>query len=207
MTHEMDRRRFAAGALALGAGAWLGGCSKVPDTARIGVAQPLSGPLAALGQDLLNGVQLAVDELNKAGFSIGGKRVALEVVAQDDRADPASGRAAAQQLVDAGVAAVVGHLNSGVSLETAPIYAARNVPQLIISTNPKITQLGLPTTFRIVANDALQARAIGSFAASQQGAGAFAVADDGTPYGKGLAEGAAATGKSGLGLRPLNSRT
>ncbi|AVO50911.1 branched chain amino acid ABC transporter substrate-binding protein [Melaminivora suipulveris] len=192
MTHEMDRRRFAAGALALGAGAWLGGCSKVPDTARIGVAQPLSGPLAALGQDLLNGVQLAVDELNKAGFSIGGKRVALEVVAQDDRADPASGRAAAQQLVDAGVAAVVGHLNSGVSLETAPIYAARNVPQLIISTNPKITQLGLPTTFRIVANDALQARAIGSFAASQQGAGAFAVADDGTPYGKGLAEGAAA---------------
>ncbi|WP_199792783.1 branched-chain amino acid ABC transporter substrate-binding protein [Melaminivora suipulveris] len=192
VTHEMDRRRFAAGALALGAGAWLGGCSKVPDTARIGVAQPLSGPLAALGQDLLNGVQLAVDELNKAGFSIGGKRVALEVVAQDDRADPASGRAAAQQLVDAGVAAVVGHLNSGVSLETAPIYAARNVPQLIISTNPKITQLGLPTTFRIVANDALQARAIGSFAASQQGAGAFAVADDGTPYGKGLAEGAAA---------------
>lgn len=192
MTHELDRRRFAAGALALGAGAWLGGCSKVPDTARIGVAQPLSGPLAALGQDLLNGVQLAVNELNKAGFSIGGKRVALEVVAQDDRADPASGRAAAQQLVDAGVAAVVGHLNSGVSLETAPIYAARNVPQLIISTNPKITQLGLPTTFRIVANDALQARAIGSFAASQQGAGAFAVADDGTPYGKGLAEGAAA---------------
>ena len=192
MTHELDRRRFAAGALALGAGAWLGGCSKLPDTARIGVAQPLSGPLAALGQDLLNGVQLAVDELNKAGFSIGGKRVALEVVAQDDRADPASGRAAAQQLVDAGVAAVVGHLNSGVSLETAPIYAARNVPQLIISTNPKITQLGLPTTFRIVANDALQARAIGSFAASQQGAGAFAVADDGTPYGKGLAEGAAA---------------
>ena len=192
MTHELDRRRFAAGALALGAGAWLGGCSKLPDTARIGVAQPLSGPLAALGQDLLNGVQLAVNELNKAGFSIGGKRVALEVVAQDDRADPASGRAAAQQLVDAGVAAVVGHLNSGVSLETAPIYAARNVPQLIISTNPKITQLGLPTTFRIVANDALQARAIGSFAASQQGAGAFAVADDGTPYGKGLAEGAAA---------------
>ena len=192
MTQGMDRRRFAAGMAVLGAGTWLGGCSKVPDTIRIGVAQPLSGPLAALGQDLLNGVRLAVDELNKSGYSVGGKRVTLEVVAQDDGADAARGRAAAQQLLEAGVAAVVGHLNSGVSLETAPIYAAKNVPQLIISTNPKITQLGLPTTFRIVANDALQARAIGSFGAAQLKADAYAVADDGTPYGKGLADGAMA---------------
>lgn len=192
MKHVMNRRHFSTSVAALGAGAWLGGCSKVSDTVRIGVAQPLSGPLAALGQDLLNGVQLAVNELNQAGYSAGGKRVTLEVVAQDDGADAARGRAAAQQLVEAGVVAVVGHLNSGVSLETAPIYAAKNIPQLIISTNPKITQLGLQTTFRIVANDALQARAIGAFAASQLQATAYAVADDGTPYGKGLAEGAQA---------------
>ena len=190
----ISRRRFSThlGLAALGTAPWLGGCGKVPDTLRIGVAQPLSGPLAALGQDLLNGVRLAVDELNQAGFAVDGKRVALEVVAQDDRADAAGGRAAAQHLVDAGVAAVIGHLNSGVSLETAPIYAAKNIPQLIISTNPRITQLGLPTTFRIVANDALQARAIGAFAATQLSAAAYAVADDGTPYGKGLADGAAA---------------
>lgn len=192
MTHSMDRRRFATGAAALGAGIWLGGCSKVPDTVRIGVAQPLSGPLAALGQDLLNGVQLAVKELNAAGYSVGGKRVTLEVLAHDDKADAATGRAVAQQLVEAGVAAVIGHLNSGVSLEAAPVYAARHVPQLIISTNPKITQLGLPTTLRIVANDALQARAIGNFAATQVSGSGYAVVDDGTPYGKGLADGAAA---------------
>lgn len=192
MKHEINRRQFAAGAAALGVSPWLAGCSKVPDVVKIGVAQPLSGPLAALGQDLLNGVRLAVDELNKAGYSVDGKRVTFEVIAQDDRADAAGGRAAAQQLLEAGVAAVIGHLNSGVSLETAPLYAAKNVPQLIISTNPKITQLGLPTTFRIVANDALQARAIGAFAAAQLDARAYAVADDGTPYGKGLADGAAA---------------
>ncbi len=170
----------------------LAGCSRVPDTVKIGVAQPLSGPLAALGQDMLNGVKLAVDELNQSGFMVDGKRVTLEVVAQDDRADAATGKTVAQQLVESGVVAVVGHLNSGVSIEAAPIYAAQGIPQLAISTHPRFTELGFPGTFRLVANDALQARAKGAFAATQLSASSYAVLDDGTPYGKGLADGAAA---------------
>jgi branched-chain amino acid transport system substrate-binding protein len=193
VNNAISRRRFSAGlgAAAL-AGAGLPGCSKVPDTIKIGVAQPLSGPIAGLGQDLLNGVKLAVDELNRSGVQVDGKRVAFEIVAQDDRSDPVAGRAAAQQLLDSGVVAVIGHLNSGVSIEAAPLYAARQVPQLVISTNPRITQMGLGTPFRIVANDSLQARAIGSFAATQLNAESYAVVDDGSPYGKGLADGAAA---------------
>ena len=175
-----------AAALAL-----VAGCGKVPDTLKIGVAQPLTGPLGALGQDLLNGVQLAVDELNKAGYSVDGKRVTLQVVSVDDKSDSATGKVVAQQLVDGGVVAVIGHLNSGVSIDTAPIYAAKDIAQLAISTNPKFTQLGFATTFRMVGNDTLQARAIGSFAASQLGAARYAALDDGTPYGKGLADGAA----------------
>ena len=193
MTQPLNRRHFSAGlALApFAAGGLLTGCSNVPDTLKIGVAQPLSGPLSALGQDLLNGVNLAVGELNKANYSIDGKRVTLEVMAVDDKADAATGKTVAQQLVDAGVVAVIGHLNSGVSIEAAPIYGAKDIPQIAISTNPKFTQLGLATTFRMVANDGLQARAIGSFAASQFGASRYAALDDGTPYGKGLTDGAA----------------
>ncbi|MCE1192567.1 MAG: branched-chain amino acid ABC transporter substrate-binding protein [Acidovorax sp.] len=183
---------LACAALAAAAAVGLSGCSKVPDTVKIGVAQPLSGPLGALGHDLLNGVNLAVAELNKGGYTVDGKRVTLEVVSVDDKADAATGKTVAQQLVDAGVVAVIGHLNSGVSIEAAPIYAAKDIPQLAISTNPKFTQLGLPTTFRMVANDTLQARAMGSFAATQLGASRYAALDDGTPYGKGLADGAAA---------------
>lgn len=192
MIQPLNRRRFSAG-LALApwaAGGLLTGCSNIPDSIKIGVAQPLSGPLSALGKDLLNGVQLAVNELNKANFSIEGKRVTLEVMSVDDKADAATGKAVAQQLVDAGVVAVVGHLNSGVSIETAPIYAAAGIAQIAISTNPKFTQLGHETTFRMVANDNLQARAIGSFASSQFGEVRFAALDDGTPYGKGLTDGA-----------------
>ena len=193
MNKHIHRRSFSAG-LALStvaaAALLLTGCSKVPDTIKIGVAQPLSGPIGSLGQDLLNGVNLAVAELNKAGYTVDGKRVTLEVVAVDDKSDAATGKAVAQQLVDAGVVAVIGHLNSGVSIEAAPIYAAKGIAQLAISTNPKFTQLGFPTTLRLVGNDTLQARAIGSFAATQLGASRYAALDDGTPYGKGLADGA-----------------
>ena len=194
MNKRLDRRRFTASmaVLSVAAATLLSGCGKVPDTIKIGVAQPLSGPEAALGQDLLNGVNLAVDELNKGGYTVDGKRVTLEVVAVDDKADAATGKAVAQQLVDAGVVAVIGHLNSGVSIEAAPIYAAKDIAQIAISTNPKFTQLGLNSTFRMVASDTRQARAIGSFAATQLSASRYAALDDGTPYGKGLTDGAAA---------------
>ena len=193
--HTPNRRQAATSVLALGvvaAAGLLAGCDNAPSVIKIGVAQPMSGNLAALGQDMHNGVKLAVEEINKSGFKIKGKPVTIEIVAVDDRANAATGKEVAQQLVDAGVVAVIGHLNSGVSIDTAPIYAAKNIAQLAISTNPKYTQLNLPTTFRLVANDTLQAKAIGSFAANQLNASKFAVLDDGTPYGKGLADGAAA---------------
>jgi len=171
----------------------LAGCSNsIPDVIKIGAAQPLTGNKAGQGQDLLNGVKLAVDEINKAGFKVKGKSVTLELVAVDDRANPQTGVEVAKQLVEAGVVAVVGHLNSGVSIPAAPIYAEKGIAQLAISTNPKFTALGLPTTLRLVGNDILQAKAIGSYAVNQLNASKYAVADDGTTYSKGLADGALA---------------
>lgn len=190
MTSLPARRHALAAIAATVVMTILSGCDSPPSTVKIGVAQPLSGNLADLGQDLLNGVKLAAAELNKEGFKIKGKPVTIEIVAMDDRSDPAEGVKIAQKMVDAGVVAVIGNLNSGVSIPAAPVYAAHNIAQLAISTNPKFTELGLTTTFRLVANDNLQARAIGSFAARQLSVSRFAVIDDSTAYGKGLAEGA-----------------
>lgn len=193
MIHTVPRRTSLAllAALTLAGTASLTGCNSAPSVVKIGVAQPLTGNLAALGQDLLNGVNLAVEEINKEGFQIKGKPVRLEVVAVDDRADAKTGVEVAKQLVEAGVVAVIGDLNSGVSIAAAPIYAENNIAQLAISTNPKYTELGFPTTFRLVANDRLQAKAIGSYSASQFPATRYATVDDSTPYGKDLAIGAA----------------
>ncbi|MBC7718981.1 MAG: branched-chain amino acid ABC transporter substrate-binding protein [Chitinophagaceae bacterium] len=191
-THFSKRQTLIALATSLVAStALLSGCDNTPSSIKIGVAQPLSGNLANLGQDLLNGVKLAVDDINKEGFQIKGKKVTIEVLALDDKSDPALGVEVAKQMVAAGVVAVIGNLNSGVSIPAAPIYAEKNIAQLAISTNPKFTALGLATTFRLVANDNLQAKAIGSFAANQLNANKFAVVDDKTTYGKGLADGAA----------------
>ena len=186
-------RRFALRAIALaaiGCSFLLQGCGGPPSVIKIGVAQPLSGNLGALGQDLLNGVNLAVAELNKEGFYVQGKPVRLEVVVADDKSSTETGKEVARQLVDSGIVAVIGHLNSGVSIAAAPIYAEKNIAQLAISTNPKYTQLGFSTTFRLVGNDTLQAKAIGSFSASKFSATKYAVVDDSTPYGKDLAAGA-----------------
>ena len=82
-------RRSAISLLALGlasTGTLLQGCDSAPSTIKIGVAQPLTGGLAALGQDLLNGVNLAVEELNREGVRVKGKAVRFEVIAVDDRA-------------------------------------------------------------------------------------------------------------------------
>ena len=192
MNPKFSRRGVVAlmTASALASTLLLQGCDNAPMTVKIGVAQPLSGNLAALGQDLLNGVNLAVEELNKEGFKVKGRTVLFEVIAVDDKANAETGKEVAQQLVDAGVVAVIGHLNSGVSIAAAPIYADKSVAQLAISTNPKFTQLGFDTTFRLVGNDVLQAKAIGSFSASQFSGTKYALQDDGTPYGKDLAAGA-----------------
>jgi branched-chain amino acid transport system substrate-binding protein len=191
--YHFFHRRCASALLCFGfvvIAGFLQGCDRSPLNVKIGVASPFTGGLAPSGVDLLNGVKLAVDELNKEKMQVNGRVVEFEVIAVDDRANADTGKEVAKQLVDAGVVAVIGHLNSGVSIPTAPIYAERNLPQMTVSTNPKFTELGLDTTFRLLANDNLQAKAMGSFASAQFPTGRYAVFDDGTPYGKGLAEGA-----------------
>ena len=94
-TSHFRRRAISAIALVVASSSVLfQGCDRAPSTIKIGVAQPLSGNLAALGQDLLNGVNLAVAELNKEGFRVKGKLVTLEVVAMDGspQLEPRPGR-------------------------------------------------------------------------------------------------------------------
>ena len=90
----------------------------------------------------------------RQGVEIGGKKVKFELVAEDDEANPTKATTVAQKLVDAKVAAVVGHFNSGASIPASKIYSDAGIPQISpSSTNPKYTQQGFKTTFRVVAND------------------------------------------------------
>jgi branched-chain amino acid transport system substrate-binding protein len=159
-------------------------------TVKIGHVAPLTGGIAHLGKDNENGARMAVDEINAAGgLDVGGAKVKLELVAEDDKADPKEGTLAAQKLVDAGVVAVVGHLNSGTSIPASKIYSDANVTQISPSaTNPKLTEQGFKTTFRVVANDNQQGAVLANFAATEMKAKTIAIIDDRTAYGQGLAD-------------------
>jgi len=184
------QRRQTLGLLAMGmvsSSTLLQACDRAPATIKIGVAYPLSGLQAPQGQDMLNGVTLAVEELNKEGLKVGSRTAAFEIVPGDDKASPDTGKEVAQRLVDAGVVAVIGHFSSSISVPVAPIYAQHDIAQLAISTNPKFTALGLSTTFRLVANDDMQAKAISSFCSSKFTTSTrYAIVNDGSNYGKDL---------------------
>ncbi len=156
---------------------------------RVGHAGPLSGGFAAYGKDAENGVRMAIEELNAKGMSIGGKRTRFELLAEDDASEPKQGALVAQKLCDAKVNGVVGHLNSGTTIPASGIYHACGVPHITIAaTNPKLTQAGYKTTFRMTPNDNMLGAGIARHAAQVLGVKTVAVIDDRTAYGQGVAE-------------------
>jgi branched-chain amino acid transport system substrate-binding protein len=155
---------------------------------KIGHVGPLTGGIAHLGKDNENGARLAIDEANAAGIKIDGKAVKFVLVAEDDQADPKVGTTVAQKLVDAKVAGVVGHLNSGTSIPASPIYNGAGIPVISGSaTNPKLTEQGFKNQFRVVGRDDQQGPAIASYLASNNKPKVVAVIDDATAYGEGIA--------------------
>ena len=155
---------------------------------KIGHAGPLTGGIAHLGKDNENGVRLALDEANAKKMKIGGKTVKFEIMAEDDQADPKLGPTIAQKFVDAKVAGVVGHLNSGVTIPASAVYNAAGIPMISGSaTNPKLTEQGFKVVFRTVGRDDQQGPAIAAYIADELKAKKVAIADDATAYGEGLA--------------------
>jgi len=175
---------LAAAFVTAGCGQGGGGGTEV----KIGHVGPLTGGIAHLGKDNENGARLAIDEANAAKTKIDGKEVKFVLVAEDDQADPKVGTTVAQKLVDAKVSGVVGHLNSGTSIPASPIYNGAGIPVISGSaTNPKLTEQGFKTQFRVVGRDDQQGPAIASYLATNNKPQTVAVIDDATAYGEGIA--------------------
>ena len=158
-------------------------------TVMIGHVGPLTGGIAHLGKDNENGARLAIEQANAAKIQIDGKEAKFVLVAEDDQADPKVGATVAQKLVDAKVAGVVGHLNSGTSIPASPIYNQAGIPVISGSaTNPKLTEQGFKQQFRVVGRDDQQGPAIAIYLASTARPKTVAVIDDATAYGAGIAD-------------------
>ncbi|MDD4882654.1 MAG: branched-chain amino acid ABC transporter substrate-binding protein [Gallionellaceae bacterium] len=173
----------------------LAGCGQDKTTSdgveiiRIGSVAPLTGAQSHIGKDNDNGARLAIDEINAKGLTLAGKPVKLELVSEDDAADPKTATNVAQKLVDQGVKAVIGHLNSGTTIPASKIYHDAGIPQISPSaTATAYTNQGYNTAYRVMANDAQQGKALGQFAVANMGVKKVAIIDDRTAYGQGLAD-------------------
>jgi branched-chain amino acid transport system substrate-binding protein len=164
------------------------GMAAAQEVVKIGHVAPVSGAQAHYGKDNENGSRMAIEELNAQGVTIGGKKVKLELLAEDDAADPKQGTAAAQKLCDAKVAGVVGHLNSGTTIPASKVYNDCGIPHVTgAATNPNLTKPGYKTTFRIIANDNALGAGLAVYAAETLKLKTVAIVDDRTAYGQGVA--------------------
>ena len=159
------------------------------EVVKIGHVAPMSGAQAHYGKDNENGARMAVEDLNAKGVVIGGKKVKLELVAEDDAADPKQGAAVATKLCDAKVNGVVGHLNSGTTIPASKVYNDCGIPMITgAATNPKLTQQGYKNVFREIANDNALGAGLALHASNNLKLKKVAIIDDRSAYGQGVAE-------------------
>ncbi len=153
---------------------------------KLGIAGPITGPNAAFGAQLKNGVEQAVEDINAAG-GILGQRVTVSV--GDDRSDPKEGVSVANKFVADGVKMVLGHFNSGVVMPASEVYAENGILMVTPSaTNPRITERGLWNAFRTCGRDDQQGAVAADYIVKNLKGKKIAVVHDKTTYGQGLAD-------------------
>ena len=155
---------------------------------KIGVAGPITGANAAFGAQLRQGVEQAVEDIDKSGGILGQK---LEVEPGDDVSDPKQGVSVANKFVGDGVKFVVGHFNSGVTIPASDVYSENGILFITPSaTNPKVTDRNLWDAFRTCGRDDQQGMVWAELARDKLKGKKIAVVHDKTTYGKGLADAA-----------------
>ena len=172
--------RFALAAVLAGGGtaAW----SQIV----IATAGPMTGQYASFGEQMRRGAEMAVADINARGGVL-GKKLVLRI--GDDACDPKQAVAVANQFASGGVALVAGHFCSGSSIPASKVYAEEGILQMSpASTNPTLTEQGLPNVFRVCGRDDQQGLVAGDYLAKNFKGKKIAVVHDKTAYGKGLAD-------------------
>lgn len=116
---------------------------------KIGYSGPLSGGAALYGKNVLDGMKLAIDEVNASGLEVGGKKVKLEVVGLDDKYNPSETAINVQRLVQEHKTPAVLVPHSGGSFAVQTSNEAQKVLLLSYTSVPQITARGNKLTLRI----------------------------------------------------------
>jgi branched-chain amino acid transport system substrate-binding protein len=144
---------------------------------------PQTGPAAGLGEPIINGAQLAIDQYNKdADCEV--KYDKIDSQGSPDQAPSLATEAAGNDAI----IGIVGPAFSGESAAAGPIFAEAGLPTVTPSaTNPALADNGWETFHRALGNDATQGPAAAKYIQDTVGAKAVFVMDDASEYGAGLA--------------------
>jgi len=150
----------------------------------VAIAGPMTGQYASAGDQIRQGAELAIKDINAKGGVLGDN---LKLVVGDDACDPKQAVAVANRIVTTKVKFMHGHWCSSSTIPASDIYLEAGIPMATVSTNPKVTERGLDNIFRIMGRDDQQGMVAGQYLASKFGNKKIAVIDDKSAYGKGLA--------------------
>jgi len=200
---RLNRRAMLTGTAAYLAAPWIVSAARAePPPVNVGVIMPLSGPNAQFGINSRNGVELAADEINKAGgiAELGGAKINLVVA--DATSTPTTAGTVAQRLItQQDITAVLGAFASSLTLAISEVTERRDIPLLTMSFADQITGRGYKNIFQVVAKASAIGKAQFEYtAAIAQAAGAkidkVAIMYEDTAYGTAQANGLRAGAKA-----------
>jgi branched-chain amino acid transport system substrate-binding protein len=200
---RLNRRAMLTGTAAYLAAPWIVSAARAePPPVNVGVIMPLSGPNAQFGINSRNGVELAADEINKAGgiAELGGAKINLVVA--DATSTPTTAGTVAQRLItQQDITAVLGAFASSLTLAISEVTERRDIPLLTMSFADQITGRGYKNIFQVVAKASVIGKAQFEYtAAIARAAGAkidkVAIMYEDTAYGTAQANGLRAGAKA-----------
>jgi branched-chain amino acid transport system substrate-binding protein len=170
----------------LAAGSLLAAVSSVQaESLKIGIAGPVTGPVAQYGDMQKIGAMMAIRQINEAG-GINGQT--LEGIIYDDACDPKQAVAVANRIVNDDIRHVIGHLCSSSTEPASDIYEEEGVLMITAaSTSPSITEKGYELIFRTIGLDSLQGSLAAAHIRDHVKPERLAVIHDKQQYGEGLA--------------------
>lgn len=130
------------------------GCDLI-NPIKVGFSGQLTGPHAKMGVSGRDGLLLAIDEINAAG-GIAGRKV--ELLVRDDKGTPEGARAADQELIDAGVVAIIGHMTSSQSMAALPVVEKAGMVLVSPTTSTSALTGRVDHFFRVISDSTLEAR-------------------------------------------------
>jgi branched-chain amino acid transport system substrate-binding protein len=153
---------------------------------KLGAGGPITGPGAATGAQMKNGIGQAVADINAAGGILGQKVV---ISYGDDVGDPKQGVSVANKFAADGVKFVIGHYYSGVTIPASEVYQENGILAITpAATNPIVTERNMWNVFRVCGRDDQQGKVAGDYILKHFKGKKIAVVHDKTTYGKGLAD-------------------